>query len=112
MKDRSASWMTLGLVFLLALSTFWLDYAVKLPQLRPVSKGHNIDFIIDGLHATSFSAQGKPESTLSAQTMIHYPDDNTLWMTAPDFTQIKQNKPTMTITAKRGKLLNNTRQIY
>jgi len=104
--------MTLGLAFLLAFSTFWLDYAVKLPNLHPVSKGHTVDFIVNGLNATAYGTDGLPQSTLSAQNMIHYPDDDSVWLTLPDFKQIEKNKPTMIITAERGKLLNNTRQIY
>jgi len=112
MKDRSASWMTLGLAFLLALSTFWLNYAIKLPNFHPVSHGHSVDFVVDGLHATAYGPDGAPQSILSAQNMIHYPDDDTVWLTSPNFMQLEKTKPTMIITADRGKLVHNTRQVY
>ena len=94
----------LALMLALALLTFWLDRAVREEQVHPSLRRHDPDFIVHHFRITHYDAEGRVQSTLTADEMRHFPDDDTTELAAPLVVQTKPDTPRMTVTAERGEL--------
>src|SRR5262245_48560224 len=73
----------LALMLTLALLTFWLDRAVRDDGAHPSLRRHDPDYIIDKFTSTTYARNGAPETILSADKMLHYPDDNSIALLSP-----------------------------
>lgn len=104
MRGATNRMFPLALMLALALLTFWLDRAVREEQLHPSLKRHDPDFIVENFTITRYDVEGRVESTLTARTMRHFPDDDTTELEAPQVVQTKPDKARMTLTAQRGAL--------
>lgn len=84
MKERLIRWSPLILLALLAVLTFWLDRKVQ-PSGRAADGAtrHDPDFIIEGFSAVQMNPDGTRRYALSANRMVHYPDDNSTQLEAP-----------------------------
>ena len=94
----------LALMFALALLTFWLDRAVREERLHPSLRRHDPDFIVHRFRITHYDADGRVQSTLDADEMRHFPDDDSTELTAPVIVQSKPDSARLTVTADRGEL--------
>ena len=54
--------------------------------------------------AITFDAQGNPRETLSAARAEHFPDDESAELTKPKLSLADAGRPTITITADRGRI--------
>jgi len=102
----------LALMLTLALLTFWLDRAVREEEPHPSLRRHDPDYIVDNFVSTSYARNGAAESVLSADKMLHYPDDNSLALIAPQVVQSKPGEPRFRVNADRGELKREGDEIF
>lgn len=108
MKDRLALWFPVGLLFLLALLTFWLDRVVQpAPKKQDGSSRHDPDYWVENFTATRMGPDGLPRHVLVAGKMTHYPDDDTTDLVQPHLTHYATGLPPMHIQAQTGKVSSN-----
>lgn len=101
----STSLFPLLLASLLAALTFWLEQAAK-PQaiLQDGKARHDPDYVIDHFTVSRFDTEGKLLHTLRAETMVHFPDDDTTHVSSPML--IYHQTPASQVTASKA-LLNS-----
>ena len=102
----------LGLMLVLAALTFYLDRAVNEEDTHPALRRHDPDYLVVNFTTTSYNGAGFAESSLSAEKMVHYPDDDTTELTAPRVVQTKPDQPKVTVRADRGKLSRDGEDIF
>jgi len=102
----------LALMLALALLTFYLEHVVRDEDTRPGQRRHDPDYVVNNFTTTTFNREGLPLSVLSADTMVHYPDDDSTELVAPRVEQTKPDEPRITVTARRGALSGNGEEIF
>ena len=104
MKNLSTVFFPLALVALLAALTFWLERAAN-PEdpARKAQLRHDPDYVIDHFDVRHFDASGALKQALVAESMTHYPDD--------DSTEIARPQLTYYVDGSTTQLLANTAQI-
>ena len=102
----------LALMLALALLTFYLERAVREDEAQPARRRHDPDYIVSNFTTTSYNREGQPLSVLSADKMVHYPDDDSTELLAPRVEQTKPDEPRITVTAERGALSGNGEEIF
>ncbi len=114
MKLRAQSFSALfpvAILTLLAGLTFWLQRAVELGD--PHKSGnirHDADYYAEKFSVSRFGPDGKLLSTMSAQKMLHYPDDDTLDVTEPRVVHFGAQRE-VRITAKQALVAPDAREI-
>jgi len=107
-RDRPSNLFPLLLILVLALASVWLERAVQAPEHDKSGKSrHDPDFIAEDFGITKLSATGKPEYSLSAARMLHYPDDESTDIVAPHLVQRHDDDAPIVIRADRGLLSKN-----
>ena len=107
-RDRVSQLFPLLLLLALAAGSLWLERAVQAPARDNSGKmRHDPDFIAEDFGITKMSAKGKPEYSLSAERMVHYPDDQTTDITAPRMEQRHDDDAPIVIRADRGRISRN-----
>jgi lipopolysaccharide export system protein LptC len=96
----------------LAMVTFWLKQAVQEPPAKSTVRRHDPDYIVENFNITSYGPGGIAESTLAAAKMIHYPDDDSTDLVAPQMVQTRPGEPRMTVTADRGTLSQGADELF
>jgi lipopolysaccharide export system protein LptC len=105
---RASSLFPLLLVLALAAASLWLERAVQAPERDKSGKmRHDPDFIAEDFAITKMSASGKPEYSLSAARMLHYPDDESTSIVAPHLVQQHDDDAPIVVRADRGLLSRN-----
>lgn len=107
-RYRTSTLFPLLLILALAAASLWLERAVQAPERDRSGKSrHDPDFIAENFGIIKMDAAGKPEYTLSAERMLHYPDDESTNIVAPRLIQRHVNAPPITIRAERGLVSRN-----
>jgi len=98
-RERASALLPIAALLLLAGITFWLDNVVRsaAPD-RPAR--HEPDYFAERFQIQRFNAEGKLQHTLSAERMVHYPDDDSTEATAPRL--IYHRLPVTEVSAKRA----------
>ena len=105
---RASSLFPLLLILVLAAASLWLERAVQAPEHDKSGKTrHDPDFVAEEFGITKISAAGKPEYILSAERMLHYPDDESTDIVAPRLVQRHDNAAPIVIRADRGRISRN-----
>lgn len=113
MNDRVAAWFPLGVLFLLAALTFWLDRTVQGPLARrDGSTRHDMDYSVENFSLNRLGKDGEPQHVLAAVKMIHYPDDDSSHLTRPHFTRLGKDAPPLHITAQQGLVSRDGENVY
>jgi len=99
-------------MFALALLTFWLDRVVREEVRHPSLRRHDADYIVDRFSITSYDREGRMESQLSAERMLHYPDDDTTELVKPRVVYTKFDQPRLVLTADRGALSQDGDEVF
>lgn len=86
MKSSGAALFPIGLMALLAATTFWLERATQTEDGRDGNHRHDPDYIVDNFHVRRFDVDGALQHSLDAQKMLHYPDDESTEVLAPRLT--------------------------
>jgi lipopolysaccharide export system protein LptC len=107
-RDRASHLFPLLLMLALAAGSLWLERAIQPPERDKSGKTrHDPDFIAEDFGITKMSATGKPEYSLSAERMLHYPDDETTHIVAPRLVQHHDAAAPIVIRADRGRISRN-----
>ena len=107
-RERISHLFPLLLLLALAGGSLWLERAVQPPERdRSGNSRHDPDFIAEDFGITKMSASGKPEYSLSAERMVHYPDDQTTDIVAPRMEQRHDDDAPIVIRADRGRISRN-----
>lgn len=107
-RNRASNLFPLLLLLALAAGSLWLERAVQAPERDQSGKTrHDPDFIAEDFGVTKLSASGKPEYSLSAARMLHYPDDDTTDIVAPRLVQRRDNAAPIVISADHGRVSSN-----
>lgn len=111
---RLTTAVPLLLVGLLAAVTFWLDRLVQTSDSGPWTvTRHEPDYIVDKLSGVRIGEGGTASYTLSAEKMMHYPDDDSTLLTAPRLVSYGGTaKVTMTVTANEAVVSSNGEHVY
>jgi lipopolysaccharide export system protein LptC len=110
MRPSGATLFPLAIVAMLAALSFWLERAVLSGEAARSGKDrHDPDFIIENFSVRHYDINGALQHSGSAARMVHYGDDDTTEITAPDFTL--QRKPTLRITAQRAWMSKDGKEV-
>jgi len=104
--------LPLALMFVLALVSFWLERTVREEEPRTAARRHDPDYLVTNFTTTSYNRDGVAESALSADRMVHYPDDDSTELLRPRVVQTRPNEPRMTVRAERGTLSRDGDDIF
>lgn len=111
MKARANTVFSLVLAAGLALLTFWLERLVDAPGSAAADAARrDPDFTLDNATATTFSRLGRPDSTLTAQKMFHFPDE-TSELEEPRLLQQQEQGPPVRIAADRGTVFKDNEEV-
>lgn len=103
MRNRLTILMPLLLVGALAGFTFWLERIAQGPTRDVVGPSrHDPDYIVEKLTGVHMGETGAARYVLSAEKLVHYPDDDTTLLTAPKLVSYASPKATVTVTASDG----------
>jgi lipopolysaccharide export system protein LptC len=111
--DRITTALPLILVAMLVAFTFWLDQLAQ--PVAKIGKGtdrHDPDYMVNGLQAMRMNAAGATAYTLSANKMVHYPDDDTTELSSPRLVSLEPGKAPITITSERALVSSNGENVY
>ena len=104
--------LPLALMLALALLTFYLERTVRDDETAPTVRRHDPDYIVAKFTTTTYNRDGTVESVLSAERMVHYPDDDTTEVFAPRVLQAKPGEPRYTVRAERARLSPDGNEIF
>ena len=102
----------LGLMLALALLTFYLERAVREDEPAPTARRHDPDYLVTNFTTTTYNRDGAVETVMSAERMVHYPDDDTTELFAPRVLQAKPHQPRFSVRAERGQLSRDGDEIF
>ena len=112
MKIRITNLLSIMLMLFLAALTLWLRIAVEMPgnggngHLR-----HDPDAIIENFMVTRLNEQGIAQYTLAADRMLHFADDDSTELAAPQVVKLGEG-PKVTITAERGTVTHDGEEAF
>ena len=112
MRFTNTRVLPLALMFVLALVSFWLERTVREQEAPVATRRHDPDYFITNFTTTSYDRDGATESVLSADRMVHYPDDDSTELLRPHVVQTHPNEPRMTVSAERGALSRDGDDIF
>jgi len=113
--DRLRAWITgLPLLLLLMLAAaYWLNQQIQpLPFTPDNSKRHDPDFIVSKFVATTLNEEGKPRFVMAAKKMLHYPDNNSTYLEAPELTSFDSDHPPIHAYANNGIVSGKGEEIF
>jgi len=96
----------------LALLTFYLERTVREEESPPALRRHDPDYLVSNFTTTTYNADGAAETVMSAERMVHYPDDDTTELFAPRVVQAKPKQPRYSVRADRGQLSRDGDEIF
>jgi len=102
----------LGLMLALALLTFYLERAVREDETPTAARRHDPDYYVVNFTTTTYNPEGAAEMRMSAERMVHYPDDDTTELVAPRVLQSKPNEPRYSVRAERGQLSRDGDEVF
>lgn len=112
MKNWSSAIFPLTVLLALTALTFWLRYATELSSPRHDGKNrHDPDYIVTDSTLRKLDNNGNLRYTLHTAEIRHYPDDDTTEFTKPQLISQNAKKPTVTISAERGRATEKGEQI-
>lgn len=113
MKSRITHVLPLALMLLLAALTLWLQYAVQQTGGgNSGAKRHEPDAIVENFTVHRLSEGGKPEYTLSAPKMMHYPDDDSSEVLNPRIVNLAADGGNVTASANRGTVTKDGEEAF
>ncbi len=87
MRHHGAALFPIAVMALLAAGTFWLERATQVEdEGRDGNHRHDPDYIVDNFNVRRFDVTGKLQHFLVAKKMLHYPDDDSTEVMAPQLT--------------------------
>lgn len=111
--QRLREWSPILPLLLLLGATYWLDQQVQ-PMITKsdASKRHDPDVIISNMTGTTMDTQGAPHFILSAQKLVHYPDDDSTHLDEPHLTTLYPDRPPIYASARRGEISREGTDVF
>jgi lipopolysaccharide export system protein LptC len=110
--NRTLPLLPLGVLTLLVVLTFWLSSFVDNGAARKAAAlRHDPDLIIEKFSARTLNETGTVQYTVSAEKMMHYPDDDSSLLADMVFTSSQPGQPKLTARAPQGQLLKGGDEI-
>lgn len=111
MRSVGVTLLPIGIAALLAALTFWLDRATD-PEdpARKAQKRHDPDFIIGQINVRRFDAGGTLKQSLIADTLTHYPDNNSTDVLHPQMTYYNGGRETR-IFSNTAKVTDDNKKV-
>lgn len=111
MRSFGTAAFPLALVALLAALTFWLERAAN-PEdpVRKAQNRHDPDSIVSQIDVRHFDADGLLKQSMLADSMTHYPDDNSTWIDKPQLTYFMGQRTTQ-LFANTAQVSHDNKQI-
>ena len=108
--NPSATFFPLMLAGFLAAMTYWL-YLASLPpaSTKDGKSRHDPDYMVENFVIRRFDEEGGLQSTLRAEIMRHYPDDDSTVVLAPDLTY--HRIPTTYVTSREANLDSGAKHV-
>jgi lipopolysaccharide export system protein LptC len=103
--DRISALIAIFLLSALGAITFYLaEFASKAdkPTIDKTLR-HEPDYFVERFTLIKLNAEGKPAFRLSAESMLHYPDDDSSEFVKPKLTSLDPSKPIITMIGESGK---------
>jgi len=103
--DRLSATLSVAILAVLAAVSYYLaEFAaqMRLPE-RAGAVGHEPDYFVDRLAMTRLNRRGEPVYRMSADRLLHYPDDDTHEFQDPVLVSLEPGKPLVTLRASRGR---------
>lgn len=103
--DRLAAGMSLALLLTLAAGTYFLAQ-MSLRETGPAvarDVAHEPDYFVEDLVFTRINTRGEPVFRVSAERMLHYPDDQSSTFDRPVMVSLDPANPRVTLRADRGR---------
>ena len=111
--QRLREWSPLLPLLLLLAATYWLNQQVQpLPPKPDSSKRHDPDFTISRLVATTLNEEGLPRFIMSAQKMVHYPDDDSTHLEEPQLSSLYTGRPAVYTSSRRGEVSSKGDEVF
>ncbi len=104
-QDRLAAAVSLLLILTLAAGSYYLaEIAAEAMGPAGVRKiTHEPDYFVDGLALTKVNARGEPAFLLSAERMVHYPDDESSEFVQPRMVSLNPARPQVSLRAETAR---------
>jgi len=102
----------LALMLALALLTFYLERTVRDDESPAALRRHDPDYVVANFTTTTYTGEGAVETVMSAERMVHYPDDDTTELFAPRVVYAKPQQPRFSVRAERGELSRDGDEIF
>jgi lipopolysaccharide export system protein LptC len=96
----------------LAVLSYALERAVREGPTGPEPRRHDPDYIVDRFVMTSYGAHGSVESRVTAEKMIHFPDDGTIDVSALRASVSKPDKPRYRARANRVAVADDGEEVF
>ena len=113
MLDRLRAWSALLPLLLLLAAAYWLNLQVQpLPAKADHNKRHDPDFIVNNFSATTLNEQGTPRFMIAAKKMLHYPDDDTTLLEAPQLISLLPDRPALYVSASNGSISGKGDEVF
>lgn len=111
--DRLRAWLIVLPLLLLLGAIYWLNLQVQpLPVKTDSNMRHDPDFIISKFVATQLNKQGTQHVAISANKLVHYPDDDSTHVEAPKLSSFEPDKPPTHIYADRGTMSGKGEEVF
>jgi lipopolysaccharide export system protein LptC len=112
--DRTAAAVSLALLAALAGFSYYL---AELSEQYPKTTGdrklvHEPDYFVEHFVLTRVNAAGDPVYRVSADRMLHYPDDDSTEFLRPVLVSLDPKKPLVTLRADRGEASRRGEQTH
>ena len=113
MMQRFTAWFPVLLLAAVAAMTVWLDRQVQPPDAAGNWKArHDPDYVVDNFTVTRVGPEGVVRYRLNARRMLHYPDDDTTVLDAPNVVNFRGAGVTVTASSKTATLSSNGENAY
>lgn len=111
--SRTRYWLPLlPLLGLLGFS-YWLNQLAQTETVRlDTAKRHDPDAMVENFSAIKMNEHGVPHFIIAARKMLHYPDDDSTILEAPQLTSLFDGRPAMHASAKRATISSKGDEIF
>jgi lipopolysaccharide export system protein LptC len=105
MENKLSSILTLIIILIVALTTYWLKLEVDKEQLlKSISLEKGPDFFLRGYKTQQTLENGEINFILSGEKMTHYEHLEKTYLISPTFIQYKNSSPYSWISGNNGKI--------
>jgi lipopolysaccharide export system protein LptC len=96
------TWLLGGLLCAVAAGSWWLKQQYAPEQEAKPRPPHTADYWVSGLTARTMDAAGQPRQILSADTLHHYPDDDSTELLKPRLLVLDPRRPPWQVSSQTG----------